>query len=83
VPADLLELVLNDAASRGGVARSAVQVLSAEGQTWNNGALGCPEPGQAYIDVLIEGYQIMVSAGGRTLDYRTGTNNTFKLCGNR
>lgn len=81
VPADVLEKVLADAATRTGVAKSAVQVTSAQAQSWNDGSLGCREPGMEYIQVLTEGYQIMVSAGGQTLDYRTSDRGSFKVCG--
>jgi hypothetical protein len=80
VPADLLEKVLTDAASRTGVPRSAVSAVSAVAQTWNDGSLGCPEPGMAYTQVITDGYQIMVSAAGRTLDYRTSTQGAVKVC---
>lgn len=80
VPADVLEKVLTDAAGRTGVSRASVSAVSARAQTWNDGSLGCPEPGMAYTQVLTEGYQIMVSAAGRTLDYRTSSQGAVKLC---
>ena len=83
VPADLMEKVRADAAGRAGVAPSAVQVVSAQVQSWNDGSLGCPEPGMSYIQVMTEGYQIIVSAGGQTLDYRTSDRGAFKVCGKR
>ncbi len=83
VPADILDKVLTDAAARTGAARSAIQVLSAVAQTWNDGSLGCPEPGMGYIQVVTEGYQIMVSAGGQTLDYRTSAQGAVKVCGGK
>ncbi|HEY0641597.1 MAG TPA: hypothetical protein VGD67_28550 [Pseudonocardiaceae bacterium] len=79
VPADLLERVLADAASRAGVARAQVRATGASAQTWPNSALGCEEPGMAYLDVLTDGYQILVSAGGQNLDYRA-SGSTFKVC---
>jgi hypothetical protein len=79
VPPPLLDQVLADAAQRAGVARSDVQVVSSTAQTWNDGSLGCPKPGESYIQVMVDGYQIIVQAGGHSYDYRTSQNG-FKLC---
>jgi hypothetical protein len=80
VPADLLNKVLIDAANRAGVTVDQVRVASATVQTWSDGSLGCPKPGEMYIQVLVDGYQIMVEAGGQTYDYRTSDRGSFKLC---
>jgi hypothetical protein len=83
VPPDLLEKVRADAAVRAGVEPSTIQVVSAQVQSWNDGSLGCPEPGMSYIQVMTEGYQIIVSAGGQTLDYRTSDRGAMKVCSKR
>lgn len=71
VPAALLAQVRADAARRAGVAPSEVRVISSSTQTWNDGSLGCPRPGESYIQMLVDGFQILVQAGDRTLDYHT------------
>lgn len=81
LPAELLERVLADAASRTGLPRAQVNVTNAVRQSWNDGALGCPEPGMVYVQVVSEGYQIMVSAGDQILDYRTSDRGVLKVCG--
>lgn len=80
VPPDLLSRILSDAAGRASIPVDQVQVVRAEIKTWNDGSLGCPRPGENYIQVLVDGYQIIVSAGGQTLDYRTSDRGSFKLC---
>src|SRR5829696_4523740 len=70
VPPNVLDQVRADAAQRTGVAPNQVQIVSTTAQTWNDGSLGCPKPGESYIQVMVDGYQIIVLAGGRTLDYR-------------
>lgn len=40
--------------------------------TWGDTSLGHPQPGQEYAEVLTPGYRILLSAGGRTLEYHTG-----------
>jgi len=79
VPATLLEQIRADAAQRAGVTPDAVQVVSSTAQTWNDGSLGCPKPGENYIQVMIDGFQVIVQAGGRTYDYRTSQTG-IKLC---
>ena len=78
-PPALLDRVRADAAQRAGVAPSDVQVVSSSAQTWSDGSLGCPKPGESYIQVMVDGFQIIVSAGGRTYDYRT-SQNSIRLC---
>jgi hypothetical protein len=56
-----------------------VTVISAEAVTFPDGSLGCPEPGMAYTQALVDGYKIVAEAGGKTYDFR-GTGSTFRLC---
>ena len=79
VPPALLDQVRADAAKLAGVAPSDVQVVSSTAQTWNDGSLGCPKPGENFIQVMIDGFQIFVQAGGRSYDYRTSQSG-FRLC---
>lgn len=55
-------------------------LVSAEAITWPNSALGCPQPGQAYTQALIDGMRVVVDAGGETYDYRFGRSDTPRLC---
>jgi hypothetical protein len=79
VPAALLDQIRADAAQRAGVAPSDVQIISSTAHTWNDGSLGCPKPGEAYIQVLIDGFQVFVQAGGHQYDYRTSQTG-IRLC---
>ena len=38
--------------------------------TWNDGSLGCPEPGMFYTQALVDGYHVILQAGDEELDYR-------------
>jgi hypothetical protein len=80
LPSSILERVLADAAEVTGVAVTDVAVIDAEPVTWGDGSLGCPEPGVAYAQVLVDGYRLILDAGGRRLDYRIGGPHTFRLC---
>jgi hypothetical protein len=80
IPGDLLNAVLDDAAQRLGVETDAIVVTRAEAVTWNDGALGCPEPGMFYTQALVDGYWIVVEANGQSLDYRAQGNGFFRVC---
>ncbi len=80
IPGELLNSVLDDAAQRLGAAPDTLVVTRAEATTWSDGSLGCPEPGMFYTQALVDGYWIVVEAGGQTLDYRTQSNGFFRLC---
>jgi hypothetical protein len=80
LPAGLLDTLKSDLATRTGVAVDAILFVSAEFVIWNDGSLGCPEPGVSYIQILIEGYRVILSADGTNYDYRTGRGDEFILC---
>jgi hypothetical protein len=80
VPASLLEKVLEDAQKRTGASRSQIQIISTEKITWNDGALGCPQPGRMYTQALVPGYRIRVRIVDQTLDYHAAETGRFVLC---
>jgi len=80
LPGDLLNSVLADASQRTGVALDALIVTQAEATTWNDGSLGCPEPGMFYTQALVDGYWIIVEAEGQSLDYRVQSNGMLRVC---
>ena len=80
-PDDLLAAIVEDAARRGGVDPTLVQVVSSQRTDWPDGGLGCPEPGREYIQVVVPGYQVLVSVAGRLLDYRSDLAGHFFVCG--
>ena len=79
-PAPLLEKVLEDAQKRTGASRSQLEIVSMEKITWNDGALGCPQPGRMYTQALVPGYRIRVRTADQTLDYHAAETGRFVLC---
>jgi hypothetical protein len=79
IPATHWAAVLSDLAARG-IVTEGVEVVTARAVTWPNGALGCPKPGMAYTQMIINGYQVVVSVGGKTYDYRFGSTAAPRLC---
>jgi hypothetical protein len=82
VPSDILDAILADAAGRSGAAAADIAVLRGEAVLWNDGSLGCPQPGEFYTQALVSGYWVVLEAGGRQFDYRVTERGGFFLCEN-
>jgi hypothetical protein len=80
LPADLLARLISDLAVRSGSDPSAITLIGAEAVIWNDGALGCPQPGMVYPQVQVEGYRVLLRIGDRDYDYRVGKGGSFVLC---
>ena len=79
-PAALISQVTDDLVARTGAQRDQIFIRRAEAVTWNDGSLGCPEPGMAYPQVIVDGYWIELEHSGQIYDYRAGRGGQFKLC---
>lgn len=55
-------------------------IVTAKAMTFNDGSLGCPKPGQAYTQALVDGYQIVVEVDGARYDYRSPGGDSVRLC---
>jgi hypothetical protein len=73
----------SDLARRTGLDPATFTVLRAEQVIWADGSLGCPVPGQAYIQMVLPGYWIVLQADGTSYDYRAasaGGTSSVRLC---
>lgn len=82
VPADdpLVQKAVTDLAGRLGITPEDVTVLSVEAVTWPDSSLGCPQPGMVYLQVMIDGLRIRLSAGGALYEYHSGGSRDPFLC---
>jgi hypothetical protein len=71
LPRELRRVVVADAARRFGVAESGVVLTRAERVTWNDGSLGCPQPGMNYSQALMPGYRVVARTAEQELTYHT------------
>ena len=78
--AAVTEAAKADLARRLGVEESEIGVTSAAAVTWPNGALGCPQPGMAYTQALVDGHQVVLEVGGRYFAYHAGSDAVPFLC---
>lgn len=82
IPDAVWTAVITDLAQRTDARSIDPAVVSATAMTWNDGSLGCPEPGQMYTQALVDGYQIVLELDGERYDYRVGSGTEVKVCEN-
>lgn len=82
VPTSLLDSILKDLAERTGAAAEHIVVIQAQSTVWNDGSMGCPQPGVLYTQALVNGYWVLLEVDGKQYDYRAGKSGTFILCEN-
>lgn len=76
----LEQAVRSDLADRLDVDISLVETQSVREVEWPSAALGCPEPGSAYAQVVTAGYEFTLRAAGETYSYHTDQDGRFVLC---
>src|SRR5258705_8397107 len=59
----LIDVVQQDLSQQLGVAPQDMEVLEARAVVWNDGSIGCPTPGMAYIQVQVEGALVRLRVG--------------------
>lgn len=62
---------------------SAVELVSIDGATWNDGSLGCAKPGEVYTQALVEGFRVVVEIDDEEFDYRVPRDGEPRLCESR
>jgi hypothetical protein len=79
-PSEMIDAMRGDAATRAGVAVSAVRIESAQSVTWPDASLGCPRPGMLYPQVLVPGWRVLLVAAGKTYSYHAGRRGNWAWC---
>jgi hypothetical protein len=80
VPPELFQQAAEEAAAIAGVGVADLEIVHAEAVTWNDGSLGCPEPGMMYTQALVDGYWIVFRHGGQEFDFRADQRGDTRLC---
>lgn len=78
----VVEAAIDDLASRLGVPRASISVVSHEETEWNDGSLGCPQPGMSYTQALVPGYRIVLRHAGTDYAYHGRTGGAPFYCAN-
>jgi len=80
VPDATITAIKDDLAKKLGISHDAIEVVMANAVMWNDGSLGCGQPGQSYIQVVVPGYQLILEVEGRRYDYRATEQGYLLLC---
>lgn len=77
---DMLNGMAKDLAQRLGVPRSALQVLNVQPVVWDDGALGCPQPGKSYLQAQTPGVRVVFGYEKKTYQYHGADSGNFVYC---
>jgi len=80
VPQGIVDSILSETARLAKVRREQLVIVRAESVVWNDGSLGCPEPGMMYTQAFVNGYWVVIDAAGQNYDFRVGSRGNFRLC---
>ena len=78
VPKGILDPILKEAAKRANVPPQELVIVRAEAVVWNDGSLGCPEPG--WIHTSADQRLLGSDQGSGTYDFRVDRGGSFRLC---
>lgn len=70
--AKLVQQAQQDLARRLGVPGESIEFLEFEEVVWPDSSLGCPQPGIAYTQVMVDGYRILLQHEGKVYAYHGG-----------
>lgn len=68
------------AASDAGTTPDAIELIEFHGENWSNAALGCPEPGKFYAQVVTPGYVVSLRVAGAEREYHTDLTGRVVSC---
>jgi hypothetical protein len=63
-----------------GIPVDEIDVLRDEPRQWPDASLGCPQPGMVYADVITPGSLLVVSAGGKQIEYHADAQGNVARC---
>lgn len=69
-----------DLAGRLGIDPAGIEIVEMRDVTWGDTSLGCPRPGMAYTQTLVNGSLIRLRAAGRDYHYHSGTGRKPFYC---
>ncbi len=75
-----VDAAVREAAARLGIPASQVVVQRVEDREWSDTSLGCPQPGLLYAQVMTPGYLVVLSGGGKQLEYHTDARGRVVFC---
>lgn len=80
--AEIIAPAIEALVARTGAARGDIRVARAVPVKWNDGSLGCPQPGVAYTMAITPGYWVVLEHAGKLYSYHGGPKARYTLCEN-
>jgi hypothetical protein len=74
---------MRDAAAHLGLTAADLRLERVEAREWSDASLGCPRQGVLYAQVVTPGYLVIISGGGKQLEYHTDARGRAVLCQER
>ena len=75
-----VQAAVQAAAAKLGVDAAKLTVIHLEPRDWPDTALGCPEPGRIYAQVITPGWLVVISGDGQAIVYHTDQKAHAVLC---
>ena len=79
---DPVAFAIADLAGWLGVAAEDISLVEQVEVTWNDGSLGCPQPGMAYTQALVDGSRIVLVVEGVSYNYHSRAGHAPFYCAN-
>jgi len=76
-----VQAVIADLAQRLAVPEGEIRLLSTEAVTWPDSSLGNPQPGMVYLQVLTDGYRVILQHATTRYEYHTDLGTRVTLVG--
>lgn len=70
----------SDLAEKLKVAEDQIELVTADYVTWRDSSLGCPQPGNQYMQALVNGSRVKLRSAGKIFHYHGGKNKAPTLC---
>lgn len=77
---DMLTRMGQDLAQRLGTPTSVFQVLSVQSVVWDDSSLGCPQPGNSYLQAQTPGVRVVFGYQNKTYQYHGAQSGNFVYC---
>lgn len=71
---------LEAVAAASGMAIEELEIVSREAVNWSDSSLGCPQPDQFYLQVIIPGFRFTIRAGSTTYEVHTDQGTRAVIC---
>jgi hypothetical protein len=76
----MLNRMAQDLSQRIGAPVAAIQILSVQPVVWDDGSLGCPQPGNSYLQAQTPGVRVVFDYQKKQYQYHGAENGNFIYC---